>query len=66
MGMQGIFYGQAIGQVILTMFYFRICYNIDWELQVEEIRLQNEEIEENKKSLETTSAEGALPIEDEK
>ena len=39
--MQGIFYGQAIGQALLTIFYFNICYNIDWEVQVEEIRLQN-------------------------
>jgi len=30
-GMQGIFYGQAIGQVVLAIFYFRICYYIDWE-----------------------------------
>jgi hypothetical protein len=40
-GMKGIFYGQTIGQAILTMFYFRICYNIDWEVQVEEIKIQN-------------------------
>jgi Na+-driven multidrug efflux pump len=35
-GMIGIFLGQAIGQVILAIFYLRICYNIDWEFQVEE------------------------------
>jgi len=40
-GMVGIFYGQAIGQAILTMFYFNICNNIDWDVHVEEIKLQN-------------------------
>ena len=65
MGMQGIFYGQAIGQVILTLFYFKICYEIDWEVQVEEIKRQNqqtenqkeidEDVDEDKKSLLTTS-----------
>jgi len=40
-GMTGIFYGQALGQVCLTLFYIKIVYNIDWEAQVEEIKLQN-------------------------
>ena len=52
-GMQGIFFGQAIGQAVLVIFYFRICYNIDWEVQVEEIKLQNQKTETQRGSIMT-------------
>jgi Na+-driven multidrug efflux pump len=46
MGMKGIFYGQAFGQVILTVMYFKICHNIDWQAQVEIIKEQNKQVED--------------------
>ena len=33
LGIPGLFYGLALGQIVINLMFIRVVYNIDWEAQ---------------------------------